>query len=245
MNPSVAPGSVPPGSVPPGSAARPRRAAPLSLEERRASVLAAAVPLLLERGLDVSTRDLATAAGVAEGTLFRVFPDKASLVRAAVGQALDPTDLVEQIAAAHGPDLRRSLTLAVATVLDRGRTVSSLLAVVHQLPRGTEAGADEGRHHHPAHGPVVPGPGGHGPAAHGAGRHPAQAIVEALTALLEPHAAALRQPPAVCARLVVAVALGAARPGAPDPTLPAAALVDLLLDGLLAPSAPHHPETSC
>lgn len=231
--------------VPAVAAPRPRRAAPLSVAERRASVLAAAVPLLLERGLDVSTRDLAAAAGVAEGTLFRVFPDKASLVRAAVGQALDPTDLVEQITLAHGPDLRRSLTLAVEAVLDRGRTVSSLLAVVHQLPRGAESGPDEGRHGHVAHGHAATGPGGHGPSVHAGGRHPALAIVEALATLLEPHAAVLRQTPAVCARLVVAVALGAAKPGAPDPELPAAALVDLLLDGLLAPSPPHHPETSC
>ncbi|HWS57962.1 MAG TPA: helix-turn-helix domain-containing protein [Actinotalea sp.] len=227
----------------PAPTSRSRRAAPLSPAERRASVLAAAVPLLLERGLDVSTRDLAEAAGVAEGTLFRVFPDKASLVRAAVGQALDPADIVARVAAAADPDLRTALVGAVEVILERGRTVSSLLAVVHQLPR------DDGDR------AALHGPRGHGPHAGGppGGPHPAQAVVAALTDLLEPHAGRLRQPSAVCARLVVALALGVARPGAPELSLPADALVDLMLDGLLDPAArapgvpvpPADPEPPC
>lgn len=65
------------------------RAAPLTPDDRRAQILTAVVPLLRERGLDVSTRELADAAGVAEGTLFRVFPDKPALLAAAVRHGIE------------------------------------------------------------------------------------------------------------------------------------------------------------
>jgi AcrR family transcriptional regulator len=44
-------------------------------DDRRRAIVAAVVPLLLEHGDDVSTRQIADAAGIAEGTIFRVFPD--------------------------------------------------------------------------------------------------------------------------------------------------------------------------
>ncbi|HBX79727.1 MAG TPA: TetR/AcrR family transcriptional regulator, partial [Propionibacteriaceae bacterium] len=49
------------------------RAAPLSPDDRRRALIAATRPLLAEFGPDVSTRRIAEAAGVAEGTIFRVF----------------------------------------------------------------------------------------------------------------------------------------------------------------------------
>ncbi len=60
-------------------------------DERRAAIIDATLPLLLEHGLAVTTRHIAEAAGIAEGTIFRVFPDKETLVQATVDAAIDPS----------------------------------------------------------------------------------------------------------------------------------------------------------
>ncbi len=66
-----------------------RAAAALPPAERRAEIVAATLPLLLAHGASVTTRQIAEAAGIAEGTIFRVFPDKDSLLAAVVESALD------------------------------------------------------------------------------------------------------------------------------------------------------------
>ena len=68
----------------------PGRAAALPPDERRRAIIEAVAPLLLEHGADVTTRQIAEAAGVAEGTLFRVFPDKVTLLHATAHSMLDP-----------------------------------------------------------------------------------------------------------------------------------------------------------
>ena len=67
-----------------------KRAQPMSPSDRRAAILDAAIPLLKEHGREVSTRQIADAAGVAEGTLFRAFGDKETLISAAIEKFFDP-----------------------------------------------------------------------------------------------------------------------------------------------------------
>jgi AcrR family transcriptional regulator len=70
-----------------------RRAAALPPDERRAAIVQATLPLLIEHGEMVTTREIADAAGIAEGTIFRAFPDKDALIAAVVEAALDTAPL--------------------------------------------------------------------------------------------------------------------------------------------------------
>jgi AcrR family transcriptional regulator len=62
----------------------------MSPDARRESILVAVIPLILAHGSAITTRQIAQSAGVAEGTIFRAFGDKESLVNAAVERFLDP-----------------------------------------------------------------------------------------------------------------------------------------------------------
>src|SRR5213592_66278 len=77
----------------PETAIKPRRATALAPDERRAMIVAATLPLLLEHGDRVTSRQIADAAGIAEGTIFRAFADKDEIIAAVVESALDPEPL--------------------------------------------------------------------------------------------------------------------------------------------------------
>lgn len=62
-------------------------------------IVAAALPLLLEHGERVTSRQIAEAAGIAEGTIFRAFRDKDEVIEAVVDAALDPQPLEDALAA--------------------------------------------------------------------------------------------------------------------------------------------------
>lgn len=73
------------------------RARPLSPEERRAALVDATLPLLHRHGRSVTTKQIAEAAGVAEGTIFRVFDSKDELVDAAINKAFAPGDVLRRL----------------------------------------------------------------------------------------------------------------------------------------------------
>ncbi|MGH3629597.1 MAG: TetR/AcrR family transcriptional regulator, partial [Sciscionella sp.] len=59
-----------------------KRAPTMSPQARREAIIEATMPLLTEHGTAITTKQIATAAGIAEGTVFRVFEDKAELILA-------------------------------------------------------------------------------------------------------------------------------------------------------------------
>ncbi len=142
------------------------RARPLPPDERRASLVAAAIPLIAEHGLKVTTKQIATAAGVAEGTIFRVFTDKTELVQAAINSAFDPELTLAELGAIDiGLPLHKRC-LEITTVLQsRLMAVFKIMIAMRMTP-----GQPKYRpKHQPPHGSHV-GSGPHGPA--GPGRLP-------------------------------------------------------------------------
>jgi AcrR family transcriptional regulator len=111
--------------------ARHRRAAALPPDERRSMIIAVTLPLLLEHGEMVTTHDIAEAAGIAEGTIFRVFASKDALIEAVIDHALD-VGSVERAIAAINPlvPLEEAVTQVVALlqrrVVDIWRLMSSV-----------------------------------------------------------------------------------------------------------------------
>jgi AcrR family transcriptional regulator len=61
-------------------------------------IVSAALPLVVAHGDSVTTRQIADAAGIAEGTIFRVFPDKDSVIRAVIEAVLDREPLDRALA---------------------------------------------------------------------------------------------------------------------------------------------------
>lgn len=66
-------------------------------DQRREAILDAVIPLIFEHGPTVTSKQISEAAGVAEGTLFRAFDDKDSIVRAAVDKYFDPEAFRERL----------------------------------------------------------------------------------------------------------------------------------------------------
>jgi len=74
-----------------------RRAPAMSQEERRAAIVRTTLPLLIEHGGNVSTSQIAAAAGIAEGTVFRAFKDKQDLLIACMRAGMNSDDEVAVI----------------------------------------------------------------------------------------------------------------------------------------------------
>jgi AcrR family transcriptional regulator len=92
-----------------------RRASMLPPEERRAAIVQATFPLLLAHGEMVTTRQIADAAGIAEGTIFRVFDDKDAVIRAVLEAVFDPTPFDDAVRALD-PGL--SFEVGLRTIVD-------------------------------------------------------------------------------------------------------------------------------
>jgi AcrR family transcriptional regulator len=126
------------------------RAEPLAPEDRKRAIVEAVIPLLLTQGPNTTTAQMADAAGIAEGTIFRVFPDKPALVHEAIRSCLDPAPTLEQIAGIESAlPLEIKLRKAAAIIIQRSEKVHALAAVLRSLPSPGQS------HHHDTHKAVV------------------------------------------------------------------------------------------
>lgn len=107
---------------------RSERARRMPPAERREALINATLPLVLWHGPGVTTRQIAEAADVAEGTIFRVFAGKESLIRAVTERAFDPAPALAEIAAIERAlPLRDRLVRLVEILQSRLDTVFTLI----------------------------------------------------------------------------------------------------------------------
>jgi len=99
-------------------------------EERRAAIIDAVQPLLVEFGESITTKQIAAAAGIAEGTIFRVFDDKDELIDAVLDASLEQAPL-EAALQAIDPELDFESQLIEATVLLQRRIVDVWTLLSH------------------------------------------------------------------------------------------------------------------
>ena len=110
---------------------RRERARPMSPDERRAEIVRAARPLFLEHGQNTSTRLVAEAAGIAEGTVFRVFATKQDLVDAVLDAEFDPELFLEDVRSIDPAlDLRERLVRYVTLLQRRFVGIFALMAAI-------------------------------------------------------------------------------------------------------------------
>jgi AcrR family transcriptional regulator len=104
-------------------------------DERRAALIAATEPLLEQFGREVSTRQIAEAANVAEGTIFRAFPTKEALIDAVLNDVFDVQHTCDELAEIDlGGDVEERLVTAVGLLQARLQRVFALFHSMRLSP---------------------------------------------------------------------------------------------------------------
>ena len=198
------------------------RAKPIPAADRRAAIIAATETLLIEHGTATTTRLIAEAAGVAEGTIFRHFRDKRELYRAVAENIFDPVRAGESIT---------EVVAGKAEIEDKLRAVIDLLAassqrnlLVMMAVRSAVLEQPDPEDVRQQHGPpkfIIDAN---------------KALVDNLTRLVfEPHVNELRLPPRKAALVLRSLTIGAWLPGLNRTNQPLSSgdVIDVLLGGIL------------
>jgi AcrR family transcriptional regulator len=206
-----------------------RRAPAMSPDQRRDMIVRVALPLVAEHGTALTTSQVARAAGIAEGTVFRAFADKNELMAACVAAALRSDHLIDALAA-----IPLDLPLADRLV-EAGESLRAHLA---------RLGAVLGALHGSGYPLRRPAPGEGRPA--GLDRETATVqIREAVADLFAPEKDALRRSPDLLADVFLRLLFTPRRcaPGEQSTEPTTAELVDLFLHGALdgEPAEPAEP----
>jgi len=96
-------------------------------------LIAATRQLILDHGPEVTTRQVAEAAKVAEGTLFRVFPTRRDLIAATIADHLSPERLADIFAAAPATTtIDETTEVCLSTAADYVTTFGRFIPRPHQ-----------------------------------------------------------------------------------------------------------------
>lgn len=192
------------------------RATPLPPELRRQAIIEAAGPLLVSTAGQFTTKQVAEAAQIAEGTIFRVFDSKQDLLHAVIEDALDPSELCAQIRLLTDQEsLDDHITALVRLLRAKHETISALTAALHAAPAGPA-----GKQHH-----------GHDMSVF---RERLITTNQAIAQSLAPWADRLSVPTTTAASLIDTLARAAAQPFLCDTGLPdAATLARVIVHGIV------------
>ncbi|GII81284.1 TetR family transcriptional regulator [Sphaerisporangium rufum] len=179
-------------------------------------IVAAALPLVAEHGAAVTTGQIARAAGIGEGTIFRVFADKDALLDACTLEAMNSAHVLRELDSIPLDDpLDARLVQAAEALrayLERmGTVMAALAASGHRRTRTA----------------------GDGPAL-GSRENAVTATRQAVTDLVEPDRAALRLAPEKLAAVFLRMLFSRSPQAGGEAEPSAAELVDVLLHGALA-----------
>lgn len=109
-------------------------------EQRRASIVEATIPLLQQQGVLISTRQIAEAAGVAEGTLFRVFDSLPDILEAAITEYLSVERLRPMLEAVNtGATLESTTRATIQMIIDDYADARRIFSAAHFHPHDAKS----------------------------------------------------------------------------------------------------------
>ncbi len=185
----------------------------MSPDDRRSAIVEVAIPLLQEHGAGLTTKQVAEAAGIAEGTLFRAFGTKDELVHACASTVFDTTELVARLRGIdRGQSLDDRLTEAVTVMLAHVGRIIGLMSTLHA------AGAAPLQRHEGTTTPRRP-------------RMTDPDIDAAIVDVIGEDAASLRLAAVDVVNILAHLTLASAHPMFPARAMTAAEIVSVVLDG--------------